>query len=95
LDLQEKNSLKKKVDKLEMIESVYICTSFFIIVILVFLIALTLPDLLEIIEIRSSYDFASNFNKLVVVLLIYLLLLIEIIGFLTIRIYNGKQTSDA
>jgi positive regulator of sigma E activity len=91
LENQEENSLKEKVRKLEMVEDVYVTTTFFIMVALIFLAVNTLPDLIEIIQSGRIHEFL---NEIVKITLIYLIILIEIFGFLVIRSYNRKHPKE-
>lgn len=89
---QEGDLLEARVRKLEMIEDVYVVTTFFIMIALIFLATYTIPDLLDI--IRSDRAIVFYLNELVKIILVYLIILIEIIGFFIIRSYNRKVKKE-
>lgn len=92
MKIQEEDLLEARVRKLEMIEDVYVVTTFFIMIALIFLATYTIPDLLDI--IRSDRAIIFNLNEIVKIILVYLIILIEIIGFFVIRSYNRKVNKE-
>jgi hypothetical protein len=86
----EEESLKEKLKKLEMIEDVYVITTFFITICLLFLGIYSINDILEIIHSGERFNL-----DILRVVFIYLMILTEIMGFLIIRNYNRKQSKKS